>query len=167
MAKIYDAEMQYLHVAIAKDIGINSRGGVEAFDSDAISRETAGLKPLLIYSLTAPCYGVKARQLVDAAVPISITQFLAQAWTAAHRLGMPQRIEMEDGLLKSDRGFKEWARAQGVSCEPPLSVKALRAFSRSAQDLRWAITFAQPDWHARGAPSIDAANGLCRNKRNG
>lgn len=159
MAKIYDAEMQYLHVAIAKDIGINSRGGVEAFDSDAISRETAGLKPLLIYSLTAPCYGVKARQLVDAAAPIPITQFLAQAWSAAHRLGMPQRIEMEDGLLKSDRGFKEWARAQGVSCEPPLSVKALRAFSRSAQDLRWAITFAQPDWHPRGAPSIDAANG--------
>jgi hypothetical protein len=61
MAKIYDAEMQYLHVAIAKEIGINSHGGVESYDSDTISRETAGLKPLLIYSMTAPCYGVKAR----------------------------------------------------------------------------------------------------------
>ncbi len=159
MAKIYDAEMQYLHVAIAKDIGINSRGGVDAFDSDTISRETAGLKPLLIYSLTAPCYGVKSRQLVDAAAPIPITQFLAQAWAAAHRLGMPQRIEMEDGLLKSDRGFKEWARAQGVVCEPPLSVKALRAFSRSAQELRWAITFSVPNWRESGAPSVEAANG--------
>ena len=80
MAKIYDAEMQYLHVAIAKDIGINSRGGVEAFDSDAISRETAGLKPLLIYSLTAPCYGVKARQLVDVKSPRISEPIRSRGW---------------------------------------------------------------------------------------
>ncbi len=159
MAKIYDAEMQYLHVAIAKEIGINSQGGVESYDSDTISRETAGLKPVLIYSITAPCYGVKVRQLVDAAAPIAITQFLALAWATVHRLGMPQRVEMEEGLLKSDRGFKEWARALGVVCEPPLSVKALRSFSRSAQELRWAITFSEPDWREGGAPSIEAANG--------
>lgn len=163
MAKIYDAEMQYLHVAIAKDIGLNAHGGVKAFDSSTISRETDGLKPLLIYSLTVPCYGVKYRLLVDAASPIPITGFLSQAWALDNGLGMPQRIEMEEALLKGDRGFREWVQSAGVVCEPPLSAKALRAFSRSAQDLRGTITFMQSDRRASGAPSIEAANGSIHN----
>lgn len=63
MAKIYDAEMQYLNVAYAKDVGLNKRRGVATFESDCITREDAGLRPLLVYSVVAPCYSVWARML--------------------------------------------------------------------------------------------------------
>ncbi len=146
MAKIYDAEMQYLNVAYAKDIGLTADGDARAFASDQISRSAAGLRPLLIYSVTVPCYGLKARLLVDASAPISISSFLALAWAPDRALGMPQRLEMEEVVLKSDKGFVSWAQAQGVVCEPASSVKALRAFARSAQDLWHAISWGRDDW---------------------
>lgn len=159
MAKIYDAEMQYLNVAVAKHVGLDANGCVVAFQSDRISREYAGLKPLLVYSIVAPCYSVMARMLVDASAPISISRFLSQAWSTAHGVGLPQRLELDEAILASDRGFTDWAQSQGVICEPALSAKSLRAFARSAQDLGWAITFVKPDRNSQASPTLDAANG--------
>lgn len=158
MSKIYDAEMQYLNVSFAKEVGLNRRGGVATFESDRISRESAGLKPLLVYSIVAPCYSVMARMLVDATTPIPISQFLSQAWSSEYRLAMPQRLETEAALLASDHGFVNWAQSQGVACSPAVSSKALRAFARSAQNLQWAITWSALDNGDKPAPRLEMAN---------
>jgi hypothetical protein len=158
MTKIYDAEMQYLSVAIAKDVGLDTRGGVVPFESDRISRECAGLKALLVYSIVAPCYSVMARMLVDASEPIPISQFLSQAWSSKRGLGMPQRLEMEAALLSGDRGFVEWAQLHGIACSPAVSAKAHSAFARSAQDLRWSINWPSFDTDGKPAPALAATN---------
>lgn len=158
MAKIYDAEMQYLNVAYAKDVGLNKRGGVATFESDCITREDAGLRPLLVYSVVAPCYSVWARMLVDAQAPIPISQFLSQAWSTEHRLGMPQRLETETALLGGDQGFVDWARLQGVACSSALSPKALRSFARLAHDLQWAISWPAYETEGKHSPLLEAAN---------
>lgn len=158
MAKIYDAEMQYLNVAFAKNIGLNGQGAVESFESDRCTREAAGLRPLLIYSITAPCYSVRARLLVDAAAPIAISQFLARAWSPAHGVGMPLHLEMEEALIQSDKGFVAWCQSQGVTCDGAGSVKSLRALARSAQDLASTITFTAHDRRCKVASSLEAAN---------
>lgn len=158
MSKIYDAEMQYLNVAFAKDVGLNAGGCVEVFESDRITREDAGLRPLLIYSITAPCYGVKARLLVDAAAPISISEFLSKAWSAPHCIGMPQSLEMESVIFNNDQGFVAWCQAQGVECKPAVSVKSLRALARSAQRLRLALSFKHLDSTSNAATPLAVAN---------
>ncbi|MDO9236176.1 MAG: hypothetical protein Q7U28_09125 [Aquabacterium sp.] len=158
MSKIYDAEMQYLNVSFAKDVGLNMRGGVTSFESDRISRESAGLKPLLVYSVVAPCYSVMARMLVDAATPIPISQFLSQAWSSEYQLSMPQRLEAEAALLASDQGFVNWAQSQGVACSPAASSKSLRAFARSPQNLQWSVTWPSLDNEGKPAPRLEIAN---------
>lgn len=157
MSKVYDAEMQYFNVAFAKDVGLHTAGGVTSFESDRISRERAGLKPLLVYSVVAPCYSVMARMLVDAATPIPISQFLSRAWSSAYQLRIPQRLEAEAALLASDQGFVNWAQSQGAACSPAASVKSLRAFARSAQNLQLAITW--PSYaDGKPAPPLEIAN---------
>lgn len=162
MAKIHNAEMQYLTVAFAKSVGKAADGSVETFDSNSCSREEAGLRPLLIYSITAPYYGVRARMLVDAAFPAPITEFLATAWSCAHGIGMPQTLEMEAALLQADTGFVSWCRDHGVLCEPAQSEKSMRALARSAQELAWPITFRAGE-RCKKASSLAAANSSLRN----
>lgn len=158
MAKIYDAEMQYLNVAYAKDVGLNKLGAVTAFESDRITRADAGLSPLLVYSVVAPCYSVWARMLVDAQAPIPISQFLSKAWSIEHGIGMPLRLETETALLDSDQGFVDWASLQGVACTAAAAPKALRSFARLAHELQWSIDWPEVATEGKAAPLLESAN---------
>ena len=120
---IYDAEMQYLLVEQARNVGLDAAGRVAPCDRNLKSKEGHDLTPLLVYSIVVPAFRCQTRLLVSAAAPISVSLFLAQAWGLRRALGMPLRLEMKPGLLASDRGFVQWAKSLGVQCEPVQHTK--------------------------------------------
>ena len=142
---IYDAEMQYLLVEQARNVGLDAAGRVAPCDRNLKSKEGHDLTPLLVYSIVVPAFRCQTRLLVSAAAPISVSLFLAQAWGLRRALGMPLRLEMKPGLLASDRGFVQWAKSLGVQCEPVQHTKALAAYSTSTLDVAYVAL-------ARGGP---------------
>ena len=89
---IYDAEMQYLLVEQARNVGLDAAGRVAPCDRNLKSKEGHDLTPLLVYSIVVPAFRCQTRLLVSAAAPISVSLFLAQAWGLRRALGMPLRI---------------------------------------------------------------------------
>lgn len=136
-AKIYDAEMHYLLIEQARTVGLDADGCVAPYDSDLESLEGHRLTPLLVYSIVVPAFRCQTRMLVDAAAPISVSLFLAQAWGLRRMLGMPQRLEMKPSLLAADRGFVQWAKSIGVQCESVQHTKAIAAYSTSTLDVAY------------------------------
>lgn len=161
MSKIHDAELQYLTVAFAKDIGIDSRGRIVRFESDQICREDAQLEPLLIYSLVAPCYGLTYRELADLRSPLPLCQFLLRAWSIERGIGMPLRLELPAKLLALDRGVLDWVRKLGVDEGPAMFPKAITAFGISAQNLI-GVTWESSDWREPVPSLADSNAGLRR-----
>lgn len=53
MAKIYDAETQFLTVTFSKELGVTDRR-VVGFDPRDTGRDELGLGPLLVYNVIAP-----------------------------------------------------------------------------------------------------------------
>ncbi len=94
---IYDAEMQYLLVEQARNVGLDAAGRVAPCDRNLKSKEGHDLTPLLVYSIVVPAFRCQTRLLVSAAAPISVSLFLAQAWGLRRALGMPLRLEMKPG----------------------------------------------------------------------
>lgn len=129
MKKIYDAEMQYLLVEEARDVGLNGQNMVVDIDDDGPSAHAYGLTPLLVYSIVAPAYRVIVRKLVSADAPISISAFLAEAWSKPRGLGMPMRLEMKKSLLKADKGFCQWVGSLGITCATVQHHGSLAAYS--------------------------------------
>ncbi|EHL24821.1 hypothetical protein KYG_00867 [Acidovorax sp. NO-1] len=136
--KIYDAELQYLLIEQARNVGLDPKYRLALYESSAGSMQSQQLRPVLVYSIVVPAFRCQTRLLVDAAAPISVSHFLAQAWGLKRVLGMPLRLEMKPGLLASDRGFVQWAKSIGVQCEPPTQAKALAAYSTSTLDVAYA-----------------------------
>lgn len=137
--KIYDADLQLLTIAYAKDIGLDESGYVEEFNSDVVSHADVGLAPILVYSVVAPAYSVFARKLVDPRDPLSISAFLAWAWSLQSALSMPNRLEVKQRLIEADRGYLEWLDACEITISTPSSVKSLTAFERVSLDVRFAV----------------------------
>ncbi|CAN7637147.1 hypothetical protein LJR129_004912 [Acidovorax sp. LjRoot129] len=158
-AKIYDAEMQYLLIEQARNVGLDPKKRVTPYDSIAAEVDP-GLTPLLVYSIVVPAFRCQIRMLVDAAAPISVSEFLNQAWGINRMLGMPQRLEMKPWLLESDRGFVGWAQEIDVQCGPVQHTKAIAAYSSSILD----VAFAALDGRGRGEslpqPLSDANDAL-------
>lgn len=129
MKKIYDAEVQYLLIEEARDVGLNALNMVVDTDENGLSAQECGLTPLLVYCIVAPAYRVIARKLVPADEPIPISAFLAEAWSKMRGLGMPMRLEMKKTLHQADKGFSKWAASLGISCAPVRHHGALAAYS--------------------------------------
>lgn len=140
-AKIYDAEMHYLTVAYAKDVGLTRRGLVVAWDSWQASREEAELEPLLVYSLVSPAYGQRFRLLVDPLEPVALSKFLSSTWSARAELGLPLTLEVKSSLLRADHGFGQWVVSHGVALREATAIKSINAFERTAHDLQHALTW--------------------------
>lgn len=134
--KIYSTEVQCLTIDFAKDVGLDSKGCVVVFRDDLTTRQQEGLQPLLIYSLVAPPYSVYRRQLVDPRSPLSISNFLAWAWSEPCGLGMPEQLEMKRTLMDLDLGFLDWIKACGVSAIQAASIKSITAFEKSSRSAR-------------------------------
>ncbi|CAN7782440.1 hypothetical protein LJR175_008217 [Variovorax sp. LjRoot175] len=149
MAKIYDAETQFLTVAFTKEIGVNSDDRVISFDPRETGRDELGLSPLLVYNVIAPAFKRCFRMVVDARAPLAISHFLAAAWQSEVQLGMPMTLEAKQQILRADLGFVAWIRAQGVSVIPPSSIKSINAFERASQDLRFAVHWRQSSYRPR------------------
>jgi len=142
-AKIYDAEMQYLTIAYAKDVGLDHLNRVVRFDHKALTRQDAGLEPLLVYSVVAPAFKFYLRKLVDPRKPISITEFLIFAWSGKFELGAPLSLEVKKDLLKADSGYCDWLKGEGVQVLEASSIKSIAAFERSSLDVWFAAHWAQ------------------------
>lgn len=155
--KIYDAETQFLTIAYAKDVGLDRENRVVAFDAEEGSREEAGLTALLVYSVVAPAYSFFSRMLVDVSTPVSISRFLAKAWSKEAGLGMPHLLEVKQQVLLADRGCATWIRSHGVELVPPSSVKSITAFERSSLDVRFAAQWRGRD-HRDAPRRLDRAN---------
>lgn len=141
--KIYDAEMQYLIVSYAKDIGLDENKRVVGFNNFVSSLEEKECTPLLVYAVVAPAYALRYRMIVDASSPVALSQFLSKAWAMESRFAMPLRLEVKPKILAADRGFIAWVRSMGVQCEPVTSINGSTAYERSCQDLSFAIGFGQ------------------------
>lgn len=144
-AKIYNAEMQYLTIAYAKDVGLDNLNRVVWFDHRSLTHHDAGLAPLLVYSVVAPAFKVYIRKLVDTRKPISISEFLSYAWSDNLALGAPLSLEVKKDLLKADSGYCDWLNGVGVQVLATSSIKSIVAFERSSLDVwfgvHWAIEF--------------------------
>lgn len=159
--KIYDAETQFLTIAYAKDVGLDRQRRVVAFDAEEVSREEAGLTALLVYSVVAPAYSCFSRMLVDASSPVSISSFLAKAWSKEAGLGMPHLLEVKPRVLEADRGYATWIRSHGVRPAPPSSIKSITAFERSARDVRFAAQW-RSEGHRDVPRTLERANAAIR-----
>lgn len=136
--KIYDAETQFLTIAYAKSIGLDRQQRVVAFNPNENSREEVDLSALLVYSVVAPAYSFYSRMLVDARNPVSISSFLAMAWSKEAGLGMPYFLEVKSQLLTADRGYATWIQSHGVEIRPPLSIKSITSFENASLDVEFA-----------------------------
>jgi hypothetical protein len=154
--KIYDAETQFLTIAYAKDVGLDRQHRVVAFDANEYSRKEAGLTALLVYSVVAPAYSFYSRLLVDASSPVSISSFLAKAWSKEAGLGMPYSLEVKQQVLTADRGYTAWIRSHGVELVPPSSIKSIISFERSSLDVQIATWWGRGDNQA--LRKLDRAN---------
>lgn len=140
MKKVYDAEQQFLTVALAKGIGLSPGGVVHALD-DVESLSEAGLRPLLVVSLVAPAYCSYLRTLVDPSNPVAISGFLQNAWSSEMEFGMPLSLSIKESLLAADRGFAAWVRAQGIEIVLPANTKSINAFERTSRDVSHPATW--------------------------
>lgn len=155
--KIYDAETQFLTIAYAKDVGLDRQHRVVAFDADEDCLKEAGLTALLVYSVVAPAYSFYSRMLVDASSPVSISSFLAMAWSKNAGLGMPYLLEVKQQVLSADRGYATWIRSHGVELAPTSSIKSITAFERSSLDVQFAAEWGG-ERHRDSPRKLDRAN---------
>jgi hypothetical protein len=159
--KIYDADLQLLTIAYAKDIGLDESGYIEGFNSNAVRHADVGLAPILVYSVVAPAYSVFARRLVDPRDPLSISAFLAWAWSSQSALSIPNSLEVKQRLIEADRGYRKWLDACEITISTPSSVKSLTAFERVSLDVRFAVQWG--DVQRKGqSRSLEMANNAIR-----
>lgn len=134
-AKIYDAEMQYLTIAYAKDVGLDKLNRVVRFDHITLTHDDAGLAPLLVYSVVAPAFKFHIRKLVDPRKPTSISEFLRFAWSDDFDLGAPLSLEVKKDLLKADSGYCDWLKGAGVQVLETSSIRSIAGFERWSLDV--------------------------------
>lgn len=157
MGKVYDADLQYLTVALAKRVGLAADGIVHSFDDLIVGLADADLRPLLVYSLVMPRFRIYWRMLVDPEQPVPLSEFLRAAWAPEVALGMPKRLEVKGVLLESDRGFAAWVRSQGVEVNPASPSTSVDAFAKASRDVLSTLHWQTGHGEGRGLPKDLAA----------
>lgn len=132
--KIYDAELQYLTVDTAKNLGLRTDGLVTEFDEDDMTLEEAGLLPVLVCSVVVPSFRCYRRVLCNPSEPTAISAILNAAWSGQTGWGLPMTLELKPSLLNADAGFADWVRSQGVDLKVSSPTKSIDAFERASRD---------------------------------
>lgn len=153
MKKVYEDGVQFLVVSSAKEIGLDNKGRVARLTPMEMQGEGSVLTALLVYSVVEPSCSRYERLVVDASAPVSMSGFLAQAWSADAGLGMPRRLEVKASLKAGIGSVEGWLAQQGVALVVASSAQGINGFERTSREVRDGIVWRR-SWSTNGLAQL-------------